>query len=524
MPQAVSKKQFRFMMALSHGKYDPAKAPARGAPPKEVADKYSSPGRGAAEQSGQDRGGSWTHGHHAKHHKKESKKHGGKETSKGKHHRSMAARHLKEHRKDLNKAFDDYYNGSAAAALLINNDNQICLGRHVNGGLAFSGGHMDASDISKEITALRELKEEMGVSGKNPQKIWSGKLNGNQSDVFIVESWTGEPKSTKEIKDPKWYNVEDIPWNKLRDCCVAPLEHFVRTKLGKSLRDMLSLENLEKNIVRQKSDAVFEVTHGDALRIVGNGMFRKLRNFVKDMKDEEFKDMEFDTHKIHIRKHINDVYSGRVNDGHKTIYQFTNKSLPELTVALMSVFEWYMPEDEEELELLDDSKLSDEALEGGIDSLMDNYKKHNIGNIYQEMENIREQIRNGMAVDLQQVEARMMTLFDKLEETVHSITGKHNELAQLAGKEVDDIESKLRDLQAKIEEMERRPETIEAYTQFKSNPKKIHDDNYPYLPKPQIEVSPDGKIKITFASEWTHLEKDNFLHDLKAKIIKRGQK
>jgi 8-oxo-dGTP pyrophosphatase MutT (NUDIX family) len=504
MPQAVSRKQFRMMQAILHGKVDESKSSGRGTPPKSVAAKYTSPGKDAPEQHGEDRGGSWSEAHHAK------AKHKVKEERKAR----------KKSKKELKKAFEDHYAGHAAACIVMNDNNQILLGRHSTGGMAFAGGHMDMADGDKAITALRELKEETGLTGRNPSKIWSGKLNGNDCDVFLVESFTGEPKSTDELKEPRWFDADDIPWDDLRDCCEKPLEQFVRQKLGKSLQGMIAIEKLEKNIIRQRADAVLEVTHGDALRLVGNGMFRKLRDEVKNMKDEDFKDIHIDTYKVTIRKHMNDIYSGRVEDGHKVVYQFTNKSLPELTAALMSVFEWYLPEDENFLESLDDN-MGDDVIHGGVQTLIENYKRHNIGNIYQEMETIREQMRNGMAVDLQQVEARIMKLFDKLEETIHSVSDKHNHLAGLAGSEIDELERKLRDLQNKIEEMERVPETVTAYSAQPMNPARIHDENYPYLPRPQVEISPNGKIRITFSHDWTDLEKQNFLHDMKAKAVKR---
>lgn len=504
MPQAVSRKQYRLMQAILHGKVDASKSSGRGTPPKSVAAKYSSPGKDAPEQHGENRGGSWTEHHHAK------------AKSKVKEER----KERKKSKKELKKAFEEHYAGHAAAALVMNDNNQILLGRHETGKMAFAGGHMDMADGNKEIAALRELKEEFGITGRNPTKIWSGRLNGNDCDVFLVESFTGEPKSTDEIKNPKWFDVDDIPWDDLRDCCVEPLESFVKEKLGKSLQGMISLENLEKNIVRSRGDAVMEVTHGDALKLVGNGMYRKLKDEVKDMGDEDFKDFTLDTSTISIRKHMNDVYSGRVTDGHKVIYQFTNKSLPELTAALMSVFEWYVPEDENILDNLD-SDLEDNIIEGGIQHLIENYKRHNIGNIYQEMETIREQMRNGMAIDLQQVEARIMKLFDRLEDVVHTISDKHNELASLAGNEIEELENKLRALANKIDDMERRPETITAFSQNAPNPKQIHNDNYPYLPRPQVEISPNGQIRITFNSDWTDLEKQNFLHDMRAKAVKR---
>ena len=105
------------------------------------------------------------------------------------------------------------------------------------------------------------------------------------------------------------------------------MKEFIGSRFGKSLQGMVALEVLEKNIIRQRGDAVMEVTHGDALKLIGNGMFRRIREAVKDMKDEDFKDFQIDTHTVSIRRHMSDVYSGRVSDGHKVVYQFTNKSL-----------------------------------------------------------------------------------------------------------------------------------------------------------------------------------------------------
>lgn len=524
MPKAVSKKQYRMMQAILHGKEGHTARGDKG-PPKSVAAQYvheggkgkkQSPDHDLPESKGKEKeGGNWDH---------PEKKHRERDKKRVEQKRIDKKKAKAKSRKELHKAYEEFYKGRAAAAIIMNENDDILLGRHETGKLSFAGGHFETSDGNTEITALRELKEEMGIIGRNPQKVWHGRLNGNDVDVYLVSSFTGMPKSTSEIKNPRWVKLQDIKWDELRDCCVKPLKEFIETKFGKSLKGMLAAEELQKNIIRQRGDAVLEVTHGDALRLVGNGMFRKLREAVKDMQDEEFKDVILGEHRISIRKHMNDIYSGRVADGHKLVWQFTNKSLPELTAGLMSVFEWYSPEDEQDLELLDESKLSDDAIQGGIHNLMDNYKRHNIGNIYQEMETIREEIRNGMAVDLQQVEARIMALFDKLEEAVHSVSEKHNKLAEIAGSEVDELERKLRELQSKIDDMGSKPQTIEAYSMQPANPSKVHDENYPYLPRPQVEISPNGKIKITFGSEWTDLEKQNFLQDLRAKAVKRGKR
>lgn len=529
MPKAVSKKQLRMMYAIMAGK---GGSTARGdkGPPKSVAAQYVHEGgkgkkinyskEDLPESKGQERnGGNWDHSE-KKHRERDKERNKEKRITRGK---EKAHKRSERSKKDLKKAFEDFYKGRAAAAIVMNANGEILMGRHESGKLAFAGGHFDDGDGSTEITALRELKEEMGIVGRNPQRIWTGKENGNDVDVFLVESFSGKLKSTEEIKNPSWIKVQDIEWSRVRDCCINPLKQFIGTKLGKSLQGMLALENLSKNIIRQRGDAVLEVTHGDALRLVGNGLFRKLKQAVDGMVDEDFKEVELSDHRLFIRKHMNDIYSGRVSDGHKVVWQFTNKSLPELTAGLMSVFEWYSLEDEGELELLDEGKLSDDAIEGGLNNLIENYKRHNIGNIYQEMETIREEIRNGVAVDLQQVEARMMKLFDKLESSVHQITDKHNKLSHMSGSDIDELEHKLHELQSKIDDVSRSSKVIEAYSSKPANPKKVLDENYPYLPKPQVEISPNGKIRITFGSEWTDLEKQNFLEDMKAKAIKRGK-
>lgn len=487
------------MQAIIHGgKGKPSGG--RGAPPKSIAGKYSSPGKSAPEQSGENRGGNWNEAAHKKHKKKSKKK------------------------EEVKKSFEQYYCGRGAGVIVTDSKHDVLVGRGRDGTWQTPGGHVDRGEDFDEA-AHRELREEAGIVADNVTEIGHFKMNGNDSKVFVVDSYKGTVKDSEELKDLKFVELGTLlDWN-LRDCSRKGLEMYAHSSLKKSthLKDMIVLEKLEKNVVRggARSEVVYDVSHGEALRLVGNGCFRWLKNAVEGMGEEDFRDVMLDGYTISIRRHTTDVYSGRINDGHKTIHQFTNKSLPQLCADVMSVFEWYSDEDEHVFDLLDEENLSDDAITGGLNNLSDKYKKHNLANIYTEMNNVRQEIRQGNAVDLQQVEQKIMKLFDKLEETMHEVAGKHNMLAREAGDEITNLESKLRELQTKVDELNSQPTTVEAYQTRDVSSEHVYDSHYTYLPKPTIKVSPHGGIVITFDKDWTDMEKSNFLNDMKAKIVKK---
>jgi hypothetical protein len=261
------------------------------------------------------------------------------------------------------------------------------------------------------------------------------------------------------------------------------------------------------------------MTHGDAVKLVGTGTFRFLRDAVQGMEDESIRDINIDTYTIHMRKHVNDVYSGRITDGHKQIHQFTNKSLPAVAAELMSVFEWYLPQDEGVLSAIQDEGLADDDIHGGVSNLLNEYRRHNISEIYGEMETIRQEVRQGVAVDLKEIEQRIMNLFDKLEKITTELTNKHNQLAHDVGSTIDELEIKLAQLQDMIDNKVKKPETVEAFSQQPENPTSVHDSFYPYLSRPSVTISPTGHITISFGQDWNHLDKNNFLADMKAKAL-----
>lgn len=511
MPKPVSKKQMRYMHAIMNS--DKGTSSRGDRVPRSVASKYTS-GGGSGDnlpksKGKEQKGGKWSEKHHAKAKKKVEDERIERKKKKAK----------------LRKSFENYYYGRGGGAIVVDDKGRILIGKRNDDKLwATPGGHIEP-DESWEEGVLRELKEEAGLTGYMPQLVHEGEHRGNKNQQFVITRYEGKLKGNGELTGLKWCHPDDLPWDKMRQECIDGINAHLTCKMKKSLRDMVAIEALEKNINRTdvgRAEAVYEVSHGDALKLVGNGTFRFLREVTRGMESEDFKDVNIDTYIMSIRKHANDVYSGRISDGHKVIHQFTNRSLPQLAAELMSVFEWYLPEDEPELENLLDTDMPDDAIFGGFNELIDNYKRHNIANIYDEMENIREEVRNGTAVDLQQVENRIMKLFEKLETYVHDVAEKHNALARKAGEEISELESKLLTLQNKVEELSKKPVTVEAYSSNPSKPSSLLDGDYVYLSKPAIEISPNGKIRITFAEDWNNMDRENFLKDMRAKAVKKG--
>jgi 8-oxo-dGTP pyrophosphatase MutT (NUDIX family) len=505
MPHFASKKQYRMMMAILHGKKSGSTARGDKGPPKSVAEQYSGDGKNVPESKGKEReGGRWDEGKKDKHTKRREHEKNRKERLK------QETKRLKE--KHLGKSEDR----SGFGVLVVDENGHVLMGRHTKTSeLALPGGSAELGE-SPEHTVVRELEEETGL------KLDPSELKPLDSCTFVAQVNSKElgshVRDTSELSDVKFMNLADIDMSDVRDCCVPSLKSWAKAK-NESL--ISKIEKAEKQL---ELHPIFDMPKKDCLTIVANALHRHLDPHVGSLKEDGVAKVPLSSYTIVIRKHKDGKRSGNIDDGGKTIHRFNNLDHEDMLKDIMSLFEW-SGSGESKIKILPPEKLSDETIENGIGKMVDNYRSYNLGDIYDEVENIRQEIRQGNAVDLQQAEAKIMSLFDKLEERLLNAEKKHNSLANKAGDEIDEIEKKLIELQSKLESMTKnKPSTVEAISSNPQNPSKISKEFYPYLSKPKVIIKPDGHVIIHFDKDWTDDEKSNFLVDLKAKALKKKKK
>jgi ADP-ribose pyrophosphatase YjhB (NUDIX family) len=80
------------------------------------------------------------------------------------------------------------------------------------------GGKINSNETIKEAT-IREVKEESCIDIVNPKKrgviefrFEKDKNEILQVHIFSVNDFSGAPKETEEML-PKWFNIDDIPYN-----------------------------------------------------------------------------------------------------------------------------------------------------------------------------------------------------------------------------------------------------------------------------------------------------------------------
>ena len=489
MPKPVSKRQARMMHAImEHG----PRSGGRGQPPKSIAAKYiGHDEKDLPEQSGQDRGGTWNH----------------EAPKKGKHIRKSAS-------------FEEVYDGKGAGIIIVNDKGHILIGKQADGQWATPGGHVKDNEKFSDA-AIREAKEETGLSIEDPKEILDTVSEGNRAKTFVTVKFSGDIKPNNEFKSLKFSSLDKIPIDKMRPCSAKGINEYASTVDSFSK----TYEEFKKSADKASKgdDDTITVSTDDAIKMVATGLYRILKEEVEDIKKDSVKDIKFDSLNIHVRKHDDNKVSGYIEEGHKKIHSFVRKSLKELNKDIMGLFEWHLPDHLDEEKAIDETKDQD-IIRTGLNKMVNSYAKKNITNIYYEIENIREEIRNGIAVDIQQAENKMMKVFDKLEDMMEEKDSKYDKMNEKQNKDIDKLHDKLKELQKKLDELTEKETHVDAVVSKGTNIEKTLMKSYFYLTKPEVKQMDSGKIHFTFKSDWDSEDKISFLNDMKAIIINKKNK
>ena len=139
--------------------------------------------------------------------------------------------------KNLKKALDQFLDSKslqAAGCVVLDDDSRILLGKRLDNGLwANPGGHVDDGE-TYEDAALRELREETGLVGKNAEELFSGRYNGYEGKSFLVTGFKGKLKGNGEMADLKWFHPSDLPWDYMTAYAKDAIKALITKKLQKS--------------------------------------------------------------------------------------------------------------------------------------------------------------------------------------------------------------------------------------------------------------------------------------------------
>lgn len=105
-------------------------------------------------------------------------------------------------------------------------ENEICLALKKRGfgegKMNGIGGKVEAGETIEEA-AVRELKEEIGVSARSSSLEKAGSIDFHFNDnpdwnqrmhIFFIKKWEGEPAESDEMA-PVWYGADNLPFDKM---------------------------------------------------------------------------------------------------------------------------------------------------------------------------------------------------------------------------------------------------------------------------------------------------------------------
>lgn len=87
------------------------------------------------------------------------------------------------------------------------------------------GGKQEDGDTMIE-SCVKELEKEAGLKA-NPENFKKiavidffvhkkdGSINLHKCDIFTVTKWIGEPQSTEEMANPKWFPIANLPFDRM---------------------------------------------------------------------------------------------------------------------------------------------------------------------------------------------------------------------------------------------------------------------------------------------------------------------
>lgn len=118
------------------------------------------------------------------------------------------------------------------------------------------GGGIEEGETPKQA-ALRELKEEAGVisSPEHLEKVAVIDFYNNRSDgsffvcqmhVYLVSQWTGEPRESDEMATPTWFDVRQLPTDKM---LLADKEWLPVVLSGKKIRAAAEYGPFQKTLL-----------------------------------------------------------------------------------------------------------------------------------------------------------------------------------------------------------------------------------------------------------------------------------
>jgi len=252
-----------------------------------------------------------------------------------------------------------------------------------------------------------------------------------------------------------------------------------------------------------------------ALGSVSKRVLEWLKGQVADMKANETKtiDLPVKGAKLKVRKLAGDMYSGWVVDKKGDIeHLFDRLTLPALASQVMAVYEVYNPEEDNKFEPeapkeLHTLKEEIESINAELKSLKNKKDKAIVGKrlrvLIEDLANLHEKVENHK----EEHQTHISDVHQKLEELRGMF--KPNEAAPPVEDEQPEISDKVEAKQ--IGEPEKCPDCGRNPCQC-----------FLHLPRPVIEVRPNGCVTVMFKSEaWTTLDKLNYCKAMKYIISKK---